>query len=129
MANEARTTIKFDYLEGNAFVRGIPTKAFSAATTSNIISDNTQIVGTTHELIAAGDVTDDAMAIVENLHATALVRIGGDAAGSFVPWIEIPAGGPPAILPVVATLASTYLISSVASTSVRVTLVKIVAPA
>lgn len=129
MANEARTTLKFDYLESNLFVRSIPTKVASVATTSNIVSDATQVVGTTHALIAAGDVTDDAMAIVENLHATALVRIGGDAAGTFVPWIKIPAGGPPAILPVVATLASTYLISSVASTSVRVTLIKIVAPA
>lgn len=128
MANEARTTIKFDYLESNVFIRTNPTRIFPVATTSDILSDSTQIVGTTHELIAAGDVTDDAMAIVENLHATALVRIGGDAAAAFVPWIEIPAGGPPAILPVVATLASTYLISSVASTSVRVTLVKIVAP-
>lgn len=128
MSNAARVTVRFDYLENSNFIRTNPTRVFSVATTSNVVSDNTQIVGTTHELIAAGDVTDDAMVIVENLHATALVRIGGDASTVFVPWITIPAGEPPAILPRIAALASTYLISSVASTSVRVTLVKIVAP-
>jgi len=129
MANEARTTIKSDYLEDNAFVRTNPTRVFAVATTSNVFSDNTQLVGTTHEQVAIGDVTDDAQMVVENLHATALVQIGIDDAAVFVPVIDIPAGGPPAVLPVVTTLAATYLKSSVASTPVRVTLIKIVAPA
>ena len=129
MANEARTTIKLDYFEGNSLTRSIPTKAYAVATTSNILSDNTQLVGTTHEQVAIGDVTDDAQMIVENLHATALVQVGIDDATVFVPVVDIPAGGPPALLPIASALADTYLKSSVASTPVRVTLIKIVAPA
>lgn len=129
MANAVRTTLKVEYYESSRIVRMIPLQAFDVETTSNVLSDNTQLVGTTHEQVAAGDVTDDAFVMVQNLHATALVQIGIDDASVFVPIIDIPAGGPPAILPVVTTLAATYLKSSVASTPVRVTLIKIVAPA
>jgi hypothetical protein len=45
-----------------------------------------------------------------------------------VPVFKIPAGGPPAILPVLSVAADVYLKSSVASTPVRVTLCKLVAP-
>jgi hypothetical protein len=128
MSNSIKTTIKLDWLEGNTLSRQIPTKTFSVSTTSSLLSDNTQLVGTTHEAIAAGDVTDDAFVMVQNLHATALVQIGIDDSSVFVPVIDIPAGGPPAILPVASTLTSTYLKSSVATTPVRVTLIKIVAP-
>jgi hypothetical protein len=129
MANAIRTTIKVEYLEGNFIVRSIPTKAYDVATTSNVLSDNTQLVGTTHEQVAAGDVTDDAFVMVQNLHATALVQIGLDVSTVFTPLVDIPAGGPPAIIPIASTLADTYLKSSVASTPVRVTLIKVVAPA
>lgn len=128
MSNSIRTTVKIEYLEGNFIVRSIPTKAYDVATTSNVLSDNTQLVGTTHEQVAAGDVTDDAFMMVQNLHATALVQIGLDVSTVFTPLVDIPAGGPPAIIPVASTLAATYLKSSVASTPVRVTLIKIVAP-
>ncbi len=128
MANAIKTSLRIEIIRENVNIRTTPLTQTSVATTSELYSDNTQVVGTSHELIAAGDVTDDAIAIIENLHATATVTIGGDSGGSFVPWIDIPAGYPAAVLPQVATLASTYLKSSVASTSVRVTLVKIVAP-
>lgn len=128
MANAIKTTVKFEYLQDSTLARLLPLRAFEVATTSDLLSDNTQLVGTAHELVAVGDVTDDAMVIVENLHATALVQIGRDVASVFDPVIDIPAGGPPAVLPVASSLASTYLKSSVASTPVRVTLVKIIAP-
>jgi len=129
MSNAIRTTIKVEYLESNAITRSIPSKVYSVATTSNILSDNTQLVGTTHEQVAAGDVTDDAFVMVQNLHATALVQIGLDVSTVFTPLADIPAGGPPAIIPIASTLADVYLKSSVASTPVRVTLIKVVAPA
>jgi hypothetical protein len=129
MANAIKTTIKVEYSESGALVRSLPLRVFEVATTSNLLSDNTQLVGTTHEQVVVGDVTDDAMMIVQNLHATALVQIGIDDAAVFVPVVDIPAGGPPAVLPVASSLVATYLQSSVASTPVRVTLVKIVAPA
>ena len=127
MANEIRTAFRWQFWRASVMVRSTPQKETTTATTSEIYSDNTQIVGTVHEAIAAGDVTDDAMMIVENLHATAVVRIGGDAAGVFVPWVIIPPGAGPAVLPKAAALASTYLISSVAATPIRVTLIKIAA--
>jgi len=128
MANEIRTAFKFDLWRANVNVRSSPQKQVSVETTSELYSDNTQSVGTTHEAVAAGDVTDDAMLIVENLHATATVEIGGDSGGSFVSWLTIPPGYPAAVLPVASSLASTYLKSDTAATPVRVTLCKIVAP-
>lgn len=95
------------------------------STTSELAVVTKQIVGTTHEAVALGDVTDTAMMIVENIHATATVSVGGDSAGSFVKWFDIAAGDPPAVIPRVGTLASTYLKSSAANTPISVTLVKI----
>jgi hypothetical protein len=128
MANAIRTTIKVEYFEGNAIVRSIPSRVYNVVTTSGIVSDNTQLVGTTHEQVAIGDVTDDAFLMVQNMHATALVQVGLDVSTVFTPLVDIPAGGPPAIIPIASTLADTYLKSSVASTPVRVTLIKVVVP-
>jgi hypothetical protein len=128
MANSVKTTIKVEFFESSALSRSVPSKAYTVETTSLLVADGTQIVGTTHELIAAGDVTDDAMVVVENLHATALVQLGTDTAGAFTAVIDIPAGHPRCIIPVASTLAGLYVKSSVASTSIRVALFKIVAP-
>lgn len=127
MANAIKTLLRWQYWRDDVLDRSQPAKETETATTSELLFDNTQIVGTTHELLAIGDVTDDAMAIVENLHATASVQIGIDDGGVFVPVIDIPAGATPAVLPIVSTLAATYLQASAASTPVRVTLIKIAA--
>jgi hypothetical protein len=129
MSNAIRTTIKVEYFEDNAIVRSIPSRVYNVVTTSGIVSDNTQLVGTTHEQVAIGDVTDDAFLMVQNMHATALVQVGLDVSTVFTPLVDIPAGGPPAIIPIASTLADTYLKSTVASTPVRVTLIKVVVPA
>lgn len=128
MANSVKTTIKVEFFETSTLSRSLPSKAYEVETTSVLVGDATQVVGTTHELIAAGDVTDDAMVVVENLHATALVQLGTDTAGSFTAVIDIPAGHPRCIIPVASTLSGLYVKSSVASTSIRVALFKIVAP-
>jgi hypothetical protein len=129
MANEIRVMTRLQFLTDGTITRSVPQSEANIATTSNVISDATQLVGTTHEQIAAADVTDDAFAMIENLSATAEVQVGGDASSVFVPWFTIPPGGSPAILPLVAALADTYLISDEAATPVRVTLIKVVAPA
>jgi hypothetical protein len=128
MANSIRTTLKIEYFEGNSIARSIPNRPVRVETTSDVLSDNTQLVGTTHEQVVVGDVTDNAFMVVQNLHATALVQIGLDVSTVFTPLVDIPAGGPPAIIPIASTLADTYLKSSIASTPVRVTLIKVVAP-
>jgi hypothetical protein len=129
MTNQIRTQFKLDYLRANVVERATPVKGVTIETTSDLYSDNTQIVGTTHELLALGDVTDDAFAVIENLHASAEVSVGGDDASVFVEWFSIPAGYPPAVIPKVAALASTYLKSTAADTPVRVSIYKVVAPA
>lgn len=121
-------TIKFS--SRTQFVRGTyneqipPFKEVEISTTSELTSDNVQVVGTTHEAIAAGDVTDTARCEIENIHASATVSVGGDSGGSFVLWFTIPAGEK-AVVPRVGALASTYLKSSTALTPVRVTLHKV----
>ena len=129
MTNQIKISHKLEYWRDSVQVRNAPFKTTSVDTTSEIFAETTQVVGTTHELVAAGDATDDTMMIVENLHATAIIEIGGDDTGSFVSWVTIPPGYPPAVIPLASSLASTYLQSDTASTPIRVTLVKIVAPA
>jgi hypothetical protein len=120
--------MRLQFVRDNVTIVNPPLKEVSTTTTSELRTDNVQVVGTTHELIAAADVTDAAACRIENLHATAVVSVGGDAAGSFVKWFDVPPGEV-AYLPRVGALASTYLDSDTASTPVSVTLVKIVAPA
>lgn len=128
MANSVKTLFRLEFYEDNALSRSIPSKQKTIETSSGLVFDSTQVVGTTHEALAVGDVTDDAVLVVDNLHATALLQIGIDDASVFVPVIDIPAGYPAAVIPIASSLAGLYLKSSVASTSVRVAAFKIVAP-
>jgi len=124
MTNSIKFSSRTQFVRGTVFENAAPFKEISIATTSELTSDNVQVVGTTHEAIAAGDVTDSARCEIENIHATATISVGGDAAGSFVLWFTVPAGEK-AVMPRVGVLASTYLKSSVVSTPVRVTLHKV----
>lgn len=128
MSNSIKTTLKVEWYESTTLKRPMPVTTYTVETDSNLVNDTTQTVGTTHELVALGDATDDCFALIHHSHATALVQVGVDDGGVFVPVIDIPAGGPPAIIPQVSTLASTYLKSDTASTEVRVMLCKIVTP-
>ena len=124
MANTIKMAMRMQFVRDNVTIVNPPLKEVLTTTTSELRTDNVQIVGTTHEVIAAGDVTDAAACRIENLHATATVSVGGDAAGSFVKWFDIPPGEV-AYLPRVGALATTYLDSTAASTPVAVTLIKV----
>lgn len=124
MANEVKFMSRLQFWRESVNVKNPPSKEVSVTTTSQLKLESVQVVGTTHELIAAGDVTDSAMVQVENLHATAIVSVGHDSTGSFVTWFTIPPGEK-AHLPRLSSLAGTYLKSDTASTSVEVTLIKI----
>lgn len=128
MANAIRNIMAFSVNAPSRVTHSVPQRIYDQATTSDLINDTTQLVGTSHEQLALGDATDDLFCRIENLHATATIEVGLDDSSVFAPLFEIPAGGPPAILPVLSTAANVYLKSSVASTPVRVTLCKIVAP-
>jgi hypothetical protein len=128
MTNIIRNRIQFEVATPTTLVTSIPQQVYERETTSKIINDATQIIGTTHEQLALGDATDDLFCRIENLHATATVEVGRDISTVFSPLFKIPAGGPPAILPMLSTAANVYLQSSLASTPVRVTLCKLVDP-
>jgi hypothetical protein len=123
-----RNRLQFEIVDGGAPTHAISQKIYDRETTSSIVNDATQLVGTTHEQLVLGDATDDLFCRLENLHATAMVEVGIDDASVFVPLFKIPAGGPPAILPMLSVAADVYLKSSVASTPVRVLLCKLVDP-
>lgn len=124
MANTIKFSSRTQFVRGTYSEQVPPFKEVEISTTSEITSDNVQIVGTTHEAIASGDVTDSARCEIENIHASATISVGGDSTGSFVLWFTIPPGEK-AVLPRVGALASTYLKSTAASTPVRVTLHKV----
>jgi len=124
MPNSFKFSSQLQFSRANVVVRNPPQKVVEKTTTSELNTDNVQIVGTTHEVIAAGDVTDSAACRIENLHGTAIISVGGDSGGSFVKWFDVPPGEV-AYLPRVGTLANTYLDSDTASTPVQVTLIKV----
>jgi hypothetical protein len=129
MANSVRVTTRVEYLiESAASNPDVKSKTIATETTSAIHSQVTQLVGTTHELLTAGDQTDDVMAIVENRSASASLSLGVVVSATYYPLFDIPAGER-AVLPRVDALASTYIKATVANTPALVTLYKIVAPA
>ncbi len=125
MANTLYLQDRLDYRIEGLSRFATPSRNYQLETTSNITHATVQLVGTTHETISAGDATDTCYAIVENLHASATVQYGYDDTGSFVAIGAVSAGDPPARLGRIDTLANLYLKSSVASTPVSVTLIKI----
>ena len=125
MANTIKVASKVDWLRDSVVDKIGVNKVVEVSTTSELCVQTVQTVGTTHELIAAGDVTDDAFLWVRNLSSTATVQIGGDSAGSFVEWFFLAPADPEAFLGRVGALASTYLKASGASTQIAIRLVKI----
>jgi hypothetical protein len=107
----------------------VPRKTFITETTAPIVLKTDQVVGTTHEQIYAGDVPDGCHLQIHNQHATATVSVGRDVSTVFEEDFTIKAGDPPIVIPRVTDISDWYLKSSVASTPVRVVLVKIVDPA
>lgn len=128
MSNQVIVTDRVEYqASGTPINPDVKSYRYAIDTTSGLASQAIQVVGTTHEVLAVGDVTDTAFAIIRNKSAAATLTIGGDAAAVFVPWFSIPPGEE-AIMPRVETLAATYIKASAATTSALVTLYKIVAP-
>lgn len=126
MANTIRFIDSFFYLDDGSTVRQRPQKTYEIATTSDIVLDAIQLVGTTHAAVAVGSATDTCFCEIQNLHDTAILQYGYDSSGSFVAVGTLNPGDPPARLGRVPVLANLYLDSNTASTPVRVVLCKIV---
>ena len=129
MSNTIRITSRVEYLSsGTPAEPAMRSYTKAITTTSTTHSQVTQLVGTSEELLTAGDQTDDVACIVENKSASASLSMGIVVSGTYYPLLDIPAGER-AILPRLDTLASTYIKASAASTPALVTLYKVVAPA
>lgn len=126
MANTIRFIDSFFYLDNGSTVRQRPQKTYEIATTSDVVLDAIQLVGTTHAAVAVGSATDTCFCEIQNLHDTAILQYGYDSGGSFVAVGTLNPGDPPARLGRIPTLANLYLDSNTASTPVRVVLCKIV---
>lgn len=107
---------------------GIPQTQEEVLTDSSAFSQSTQLVGTSHEAIAGGDVADSAMCLIKNVHATATVSVGIEESAVFYPLLEIPPGET-AKLPRLTSLAGTFLKSDETDTPVVVSLYEIIDPA
>lgn len=125
MPNYVKLSSRVEWWRDTTQVFQAPLKQTSIETTSELFLTSVQVVGTTHEVIAAADVTDDAFLFVTNLSDTATISIGGDSGGYFVEWFFLAPGDPEAFLGRVGALASTYLKSTAASTPIQVRLAKI----
>ena len=128
MANTIRYIDSFFYLDDGSIVRQRPQRTYEISTTSEVVVDNIQLVGTTHAAVAAGSATDVCYVEIQNLSSAAIIQYGYDSTGTFVPVGTLNPSDPPARLGRVPTLANLYLDSDTASTPVRVILSKIVSP-
>lgn len=97
--------------------------------TSDIAAEVVNVVGTTEAAADTGGVADPAMLIIKNLSATATVEVGIDISGTFTAVMgSLRPGDPAMVLPYVDP-DNIELKASAASTPVRVTAIKVVAPA
>lgn len=127
MANELRLLFRSQYWRDSVMTRQSGQVETTVTTSSELYSENTQLVGTAHDAVDVGDISDNAMLIIENLDDTATIEVGGDDTGAFVSWFTIPPGYGPCYFGRATSLASVYLKSDTASTPVRVTLMKLTA--
>lgn len=128
MSNTITISDGLAYIAGSNARLSAPGRQFAIATISEVLHNTVQIVGTTAEVVAAGDATDTCYAVISNLHPTATVQYGVDDTGTFVPMGQINPTDPPARLGRVFALANLFLKASAADTPVSVQLFKIVAP-
>ena len=125
MSNTIRTIMSVtNFIEGTQSYGTIPQLTEDVVTFSSKLHQTVQVVGTTHEVISAGDTPDDAMVIIRNLSTTATVSVGVDVSAVFYPLLDIPPGET-SKLSRLSAVAATYLKSTAASTSVLVSLYEI----
>ncbi len=126
MANYITTTFGLNRILTNLMGTGaIPSEQEQIETTSNKTLQNTQDVGTSHEVLVINDMTDNCMVLLKNLHTTAIVQVGVVVAATFYPLFSIPPGERSKMSRATA-LANIYLLSDTASTEVEVSIYKIV---
>lgn len=101
-----------------------PVSAESIASTDSGYHSTQQTVGTTHELISAGDLTDDVWLEVENTDETNYVEYGVDVAATFHAFGKI-LPKHRVVLGIASSLAGSYLKADTASCRCNISLYKI----
>ena len=109
---------------GQPLPGAIPGRLEDTDTTSSVTHQSTQLVGTTEAVLSAGSVTDNALCVIRNNHATAVVSLGVVVSSTFYPLFAIHPGKT-AVLPRITSLAGTYVKSTAANTDILVSLFKI----
>ncbi|AMV34324.1 hypothetical protein VN12_19520 [Pirellula sp. SH-Sr6A] len=91
MADEITTTFSLTYAKGESRL-SIPGKQLQVDSASYPKISNTQTVGTTHEALVLGDVTNCGAAYFVNTDPTNYVDIGVDVGGTFYGLIRLMPG-------------------------------------
>lgn len=120
MPNTVKYTRQFTYVRGSASEEYGSQRVIDVSTTSGRThGPATQLVGTTEELLQAGDMTDDLLTVLRNIHATQYIEVGLVVAATFYPLFKIPAGEE-AVLPRLSAVANVYVKGSGADTELNV---------
>jgi hypothetical protein len=130
MAVVINTNLQVQVTSSSAIKTGtIQPESSTVNSTSDIAAEVVNVVGTTEATIDTGSVTDPCMLIIKNLSTTATVEVGRDISGTFTAVMgSLRPGDPAMVLPYVDP-DLIELKASAASTNVRVTAIKVVAPA
>lgn len=115
------TTQLVRLVNSNPAPGSLPNKLDTITTSSDLMYQATQVVGTSAEALAYGDVTDECLGVFINDDDTNYVEIG---TGAFTPLIKI-MPGQRAILPRISSLAAVVLRANTASVNVTVALYKV----
>jgi hypothetical protein len=130
MAVTINTSLQVQVAASGAIKTGtIQPEQVVVTSTSDIAAEVVNVVGTTEATVDTGGIADPCMLIIKNLSTTATVEVGRDISGTFTAVMgSLRPGDPAMVLPYVDP-DLIEIKASAASTSVRVTAIRIIAPA
>jgi hypothetical protein len=129
MAVTINSSLQIQVTSNNLVKTGtIQPESASVNSTSDVAAEVVNVVGTTEATIDTGAVTDPCMLIIKNLSTTATVEVGRDISGTFTAVMGSMRPNDPAMVLPYVDPDLIELKASAASTNVRVTAIKIVAP-
>lgn len=120
MADEIKFTSGLVITKESTKLLNLQSQTLSATLTGSTAALIPMTIGTSHEVIATGDITDDGgFGMIVNLSTTATVQVGVDVAATFYPLITVPPSersGPFRW----ADISAAYVVSDEASTNIQV---------
>jgi hypothetical protein len=130
MAVAINSSLQIQVTSNNLVKTGtIQPESASVNSTSDVAAEVVNVVGTTEASIDTGAVADPCMLIIKNLSTTATVEVGRDISGTFTAVMGSMRPNDPAMVLPYVDPDLIELKASTASTNVRVTAIRIIAPA